>query len=82
MDLVIFAHILLTAKGQNVNTVDSNGMTALMWAAYRTSTIDPLRLLVTLGSSLTITDNVQVMKTMMIVIMMMMMLMIYHDDGT
>jgi len=49
----------LIAKGQNVNTVDSNGMTPLMWAAYRTSTIDPLRLLVTLGSSLTATDNVQ-----------------------
>ena len=76
MDLVLFAHIFLTAKGQNVNTVDSNGMTALMWAAYRTSTIDPLRLLVTLGSSLTITDNVQVMMTEML------MLMIYQYDLT
>lgn len=48
----------LIAKGQNVNSQDSNGMTALMWACYRTSSIDPVRLLVTLGSSLTITDNV------------------------
>ena len=76
MDLVLFAHIFLTAKGQNVNTVDSNGMTALMWAAYRTSTSDPLRLLVTLDSSLTITDNVQVMMTEML------MLMIYQYDLT
>ena len=59
LDLVIFAHNLLTAKGQNVNTVDSNGMTALMWAAYRTSSIDPVRLLVTLGSSFTATDHLQ-----------------------
>jgi len=49
----------LIAKGQNVNTQDANGMTALMWACYRTSSIDPVRLLVTLGSSLTMTDNVQ-----------------------
>jgi len=49
----------LIAKGQNVNTQDANGMTALMWACYRTTTIDPVRLLITLGSSLTITDNVQ-----------------------
>ena len=48
----------LIAKGQNVNSQDSNGMTALMWACYRTSSIDPVRLLVTLGSNLTITDNV------------------------
>lgn len=49
----------LIAKGQNVNTQDQNGMTALMWAAYRTAALDPVRLLVTLGSSLTMTDHVQ-----------------------
>ena len=47
----------LIAKGQNVNTQDANGMTALMWACYRTTSIDPVRLLVTLGSSLTITEE-------------------------
>ena len=49
----------LIAKGQGVNTQDQNGMTALMWAAYRTSSLDPVRLLVTLGSSLTMADSVQ-----------------------
>jgi palmitoyltransferase len=49
----------IIAKGQGVNTQDQNGMTALMWAAYRTSGLDPVRLLVTLGSSLAMTDNVQ-----------------------
>jgi len=48
----------LIAKGQSVNTQDHNGMTALMWAAYRTTSIDPVRLLVTLGSSLSITDHI------------------------
>ena len=49
----------LIARGQGVNTQDQNGMTALMWAAYRTTTLDPVRLLVTLGSSLTMADSVQ-----------------------
>jgi len=49
----------LIAKGQGVNTQDQNGMTALMWAAYRTTSLDPVRLLVTLGSSLTMADSVQ-----------------------
>jgi len=49
----------LIAKGQNVNTLDGSGMTPLMWASYRTSSLDPVRLLVTLGSSLTLTDHVQ-----------------------
>ena len=49
----------LIAKGESVNTVDSNGMTPLMWASYRTASIDPLRLLITLGSSFTATDNLQ-----------------------
>jgi len=56
-----FGHTAITgyliAKGQSVNTQDHNGMTALMWAAYRTTSIDPVRLLVTLGSSLSITDH-------------------------
>ena len=49
----------LVAKGESVNSPDSNGMTPLMWAAYRTSSIDPVRLLVTLGSSFTATDHLQ-----------------------
>ena len=49
----------LIAKGQAVNTQDQNGMTALMWAAYRTSALDPVRLLTTLGSSLGMADSVQ-----------------------
>lgn len=28
----------LVAKGQEINTPDSNGMTAIMWSAYRIST--------------------------------------------
>ncbi|KAG0424619.1 hypothetical protein HPB47_028175, partial [Ixodes persulcatus] len=47
----------LVAKGQPVNQPDSNGMTALMWAAYRVMTNDPARLLVTLGASLTMADT-------------------------
>lgn len=47
----------LVAKGQPVNQPDSNGMTPLMWAAYRVMTIDPSRLLVTLGASLTMCDT-------------------------
>ena len=47
----------LIAKGESVNTVDSNGMTPLMWASYRTTSIDPIRLLVTLGSSFAAADN-------------------------
>lgn len=49
----------LIAKGQSVNSQDASGMTALMWSSYRTSTIDPTRLLITLGASLTMKDRVQ-----------------------
>jgi len=47
----------LIAKGVSVNYQDQNGMTPLMWSCYRTTGIDPVRLLVTLGSSLTMQDN-------------------------
>ncbi|GAB6024086.1 Palmitoyltransferase Hip14 [Chamberlinius hualienensis] len=46
----------LIAKGQNVNMVDRNGMTPLMWAAYRVNCLDPSRLLITLGASINIED--------------------------
>ena len=49
----------LIAKGVSVNSQDNNGMTPIMWAGYRTTSIDPIRLLITLGSSLTMTDSVQ-----------------------
>jgi hypothetical protein len=35
-------------------------MTALMWSSYKTSSIDPTRLLVTLGASLSMVDSIQV----------------------
>lgn len=41
----------LVAKGMDIDQPDSNGMTALMWSAYRISKVDPTRLLITLGSS-------------------------------
>ena len=43
----------LVAVGQGVDTLDRNGRTALMWASYRTASIDPIRLLITLGSNFT-----------------------------
>ena len=46
----------LVSKGEEINAPDINGMTALMWSAYRISTNDPTRLLITLGSSLNLQD--------------------------
>lgn len=47
----------LISKGEEINGTDVNGMTALMWSAYRISTNDPTRLLITLGASLNLTDS-------------------------
>lgn len=47
----------LIAKGMDIDQPDSNGMTALMWSAYRVSKVDPTRLLITLGSSLKMSDH-------------------------
>lgn len=47
----------LISKGEEINSTDANGMTALMWSAYRISTNDPTRLLITLGASLNLTDG-------------------------
>lgn len=46
----------LVAKGMSVDQPDGNGMTALMWSAYRISKVDPTRLLMTLGASHKLTD--------------------------
>ena len=41
-------------------------MTALMWSCYKTSSIDPTRLLVTLGASLTMVDSIQVIAVVIL----------------
>lgn len=48
----------LLAKGVDINVPDAYfGRTALMWAAFRTTTQDPVRLLINLGASLNLCDN-------------------------
>ena len=46
----------LIAKGMDIDQPNANGMTALMWSAYRVSKVDPTRLLITLGASLKFAD--------------------------
>ncbi|XP_035730374.1 palmitoyltransferase Hip14-like isoform X1 [Vespa mandarinia] len=52
----------LVAKGVNPNMLDRSAMTPLMWSAYKVNSfsfysLDPTRLLLTLGASHTLTDN-------------------------
>ncbi|XP_043267611.1 palmitoyltransferase Hip14 isoform X2 [Venturia canescens] len=47
----------LVAKGVNPNTPDRSAMTALMWSAYKVNSLDPTRLLLILGASHSLTDN-------------------------
>ncbi|XP_046452216.1 palmitoyltransferase ZDHHC17-like [Daphnia pulex] len=47
----------LLAHGVPVNSADMQGMTPLMWAAFRTTTVDPTRLLASLGASVISQDN-------------------------
>ncbi|XP_071809024.1 palmitoyltransferase ZDHHC17-like [Asterias amurensis] len=47
----------LIAKGQDPNMLDGNGMSPLMWACYRTFSVDPTRLLLTLGASPNLQDK-------------------------
>ncbi|XP_035674442.1 palmitoyltransferase ZDHHC17-like [Branchiostoma floridae] len=47
----------LLAKGQDVDMIDQNGMTALMWATYRTYGTDPTRLLLTFNASVNLGDK-------------------------
>ncbi|KAG9510250.1 Palmitoyltransferase ZDHHC17, partial [Fragariocoptes setiger] len=46
----------LIAKGMDINLPDANGMTALMWSSYRITSVDPTRLLLTLGACVSIAD--------------------------
>ncbi|XP_032240615.1 palmitoyltransferase ZDHHC17 isoform X2 [Nematostella vectensis] len=52
----IMAYLL--AKGMDVDLPDKNGMTPLMWAAYRCFSVDAVRMLVTMGASVNKTDSV------------------------
>ncbi|KAK6192633.1 hypothetical protein SNE40_004074 [Patella caerulea] len=47
----------LIAKGQEVDMVDRNGMTALMWSSQRVFGFDPTRLLLTFGASVNKPDE-------------------------
>lgn len=48
----------LIAKGVDVNLRDKNGMTALMWSSFKSLGLDPTKLLITLGASMSIQDDV------------------------
>ncbi|XP_014218874.1 palmitoyltransferase Hip14 isoform X3 [Copidosoma floridanum] len=48
----------LVAKGINPNTPDRSAMTPLMWSAYNIKSLDPTRLLLVLGASHSLTDNI------------------------
>ncbi|XP_074660253.1 palmitoyltransferase ZDHHC17-like [Tubulanus polymorphus] len=48
----------LLAKGIDVDMRDKNGMTALMYAAYRINNMDPARLLIKFGASVHLSDYV------------------------
>lgn len=48
----------LIAKGVDVNIRDKSGMTALMWSSFKSLGLDPTKLLITLGASMSIQDDV------------------------
>lgn len=56
-----FGHTALVAyfiaRGVNPDLQDRSGMTALMWAAWKVSALDPVRLLLTLGASPNAVDH-------------------------
>lgn len=49
----------IVAKGVSVNAQDKNGMSPLMWSAYRCTNPEPTRVLLTLGASSSMQDFVQ-----------------------
>lgn len=56
-----FGHTALVAyfiaRGVNPDLQDRGGMTALMWAAWKISALDPVRLLLTLGANASMVDH-------------------------
>ncbi|XP_070568248.1 palmitoyltransferase ZDHHC17-like isoform X1 [Ptychodera flava] len=48
----------LIAKGEDPDLMDQNGMTPLMWSCYRMFSVDPARLLLTMGASINLQDRV------------------------
>lgn len=56
-----FGHTALVAyfiaRGVNPDLQDRGGMTALMWAAWKISALDPVRLLLTLGANPSLADH-------------------------
>lgn len=56
-----FGHTALVAyfiaKGINPDSQDRGGMTALMWASWKVSALDPVRLLLTLGANSNLVDH-------------------------
>lgn len=56
-----FGHTALVAyfiaRGVNADLQDRGGMTALMWASWKIPSLDPVRLLLTLGGNPSLADN-------------------------
>lgn len=48
----------LIAKGIDVNLRDKSGMTALMWSSYKSLSLNPTNLLISLGASMSMQDDV------------------------
>jgi len=48
----------LIAKGVDVNLRDKSGMTALMWSSFKSLGLDPTKLLISLGASMSVQDDV------------------------
>ncbi|KAK9730918.1 Ankyrin repeats (3 copies) [Popillia japonica] len=58
-----FGHTALVAyfvaRGISPDLVDRSGMTPLMWSCWKVCSLDPTRLLLTLGANLSLTDSTQ-----------------------